>query len=40
MCLTVEFCLEGYYLSLVKQAEIQDKNPEKSLEGLIENPRL
>ena len=24
MCLTVEFCLEGYYLSLVKQAEIQD----------------
>ena len=25
MCLTVEFCLEGYYLSLVKQAEIQGK---------------
>ena len=31
MCLTVEFCLEGYYLSLVKQAEIQDK--EKKTEG-------
>lgn len=29
MCLTVEFCLEGYYLSLVKQAEIQDKKKHK-----------
>lgn len=31
MCLTVEFCLEGYYLSLVKQAEIQDKKRVKNI---------
>ena len=30
MCLRVEFCLEGYYLSLVKQAEIQDQKKKKN----------
>ena len=34
MCLTVEFCLEGYYLSLVKQAEIQDKKRVKNMSKL------
>lgn len=36
MCLTVEFCLEGYYLSLVKQAEIQHK--EKKQKGKQHDP--
>ena len=36
MCLTVEFCLEGYYLSLVKQAEIQDKKKNKRVKNMIQ----
>ena len=32
MCLRVEFCLEGYYLSLVKQAEIQDKKKKNMIQ--------
>ena len=35
MYLTVEFCLEGYYLSLVKQAEIQDKK-NKRVKNMIQ----